>query len=342
MALHHYVPQFHQRLFRPHRLRGRVWRYDKESQRCSLEGISKSMAIRNYYSIPGEGGTVDDHLETMLSQIEGQAAKVIKVLIGLADGEWDIHENDILAMSMYLGTLYLRGPSQRTNSDALATWTTRVFLDMEIARADWVDRKLAADPGLNRAELEQAKEHWEEGRIIVETDPAQSLLNLQIGLEGVTPILAQRRWHIFKRPNWPYLVMGDQPVTIFRPAGLAPYRGAGPATPGVEIFCPLDPEHLLVVEDAPHDGKLHVKTLPSLRHSMEATWAQIANDLTWASARRYIVARSQADLEFTLLGIDPSRRNLAPVTRVSGGVPERWRKLLPDEMRFGEYPISSQ
>jgi len=201
MALHHYVPQFHQKLFRPHRLHGRVWRYDKLSQRHSLQGISKSMALREYYSLRGDDGTLDEQLETMLSQIEGQAARVIKVLVKLADGGWEIHGDDILALSMYLGTLYLRGPAQRTASDALATWTARVFLDMEIGRPDWVDRKLAEEPHLDRADLEHAKQEWESGQLIVEANPAQSLLNLQVGLEGVTPILARRRWHIFKRPS---------------------------------------------------------------------------------------------------------------------------------------------
>lgn len=296
------------------------------------------MALPDYYAIPTDEGGLDQTVETMLSQIEGQAARVIKVLVGLHDADWPIHENDIQALSMYLGTLYLRGPAQRTAADALATWSARLFLDMAIAQPNWVDKQLAANPEASREELERAKEDWEAGRVIVEADPAQSLINLQIGLEGVTPILVKRRWHIFKRKQWPYLVMGDQPVTVLRPGGLPDFMGAGPGSPDVEIFCPLDPEHLLVIEDEPHDGILHVKTLHNPPHLMQGDWVQVANDLTWASSRQYIVGRSQADLEFTRIGIDPERRDAVPGMRVSGGVPERWQKLLPDELKFEDYP----
>lgn len=54
------------------------------------------------------------------------------------------------------------------------------------------------------------------------------------------------------------------------------------------------------------------------------------------------VARSQADLEFTRVGIDPEFRDAVPGMRVSGGVPDRWKKLLPDELKFAEYPVSTQ
>jgi hypothetical protein len=343
MALHHYVPQFHQRLFRPDRHHGRVWRYDKKTDRHSIQGISRSMALPDYYSIPAAEGVSDSTMETLLSQIEGQAARVIKHIIKLPDGPWQIHPNDQLAIAMYLGTLYLRGPAQRMSTDALATFSARLALDMAMARDDWVENGLKAGMGQTRDELEQARKEWEEGRITVEANPAQSILNLQVGLEGVTPILVKRRWLLLRRRVFPYLVLGDQPVTLIRPRDLSRFLGAGPATPGVEIYCPLNPQNLLAIEDAPYDGVLRIQTMPALiDQETQDDWVQKVNERSWASARQYVIARSQADLEFTRLGIPPEQRGAIPGLQVSGGLPDRWKKLLPDEIKYVPYPTADK
>lgn len=167
--------------------------------------------------------------------------------------------------------------------------------------------------------IDDLHEH-EERRLIVEPAPETGLTSLGVAVDHIRPVLAGMRWDLVRRGRFPYFVLGDQPVTIARPPGLSEFMGAGPATPGVEIYAPFSPEALLVATHEPHDGSLRVVAPDDheRKPALASDWSLRPNLTAFVHAPQMVFARSQGDLEAARLALAPEDRTFKPGIQVRG------------------------
>lgn len=334
----HYIPKFLLRAFGHGQGRGHVWGLDKATGAITARSVRKSASAPDFYAINYPDRGRDVTLERVFGALENAAAPLIKALADLPPGTYPLGaaERDLLAG--WLALAHARVPATIDSTLAMAKFTVAVQADIllrnpeEYRRRSRASGSTAGDEDLEAERLTNLAKHMDR-TLVVEPAPESGLITLGLAVDGIRPILAQMRWDLFRRSRFPWLVLGDQPVTISRPDGLPNYLGAGFATPGVEIYAPISPEAILVGSHNPHDGRLRVVALDEVprRPSLGPDWSLRPNAEAYAEAPREVFGRSQADLEAIRLALPPESRTGTPQVRVSG-LPREWRRYLPAGM----------
>lgn len=335
----HYIPQFLLRLFGHGQGHGHVWTCDKATGVIKPRSVRKSASGPDFYAInfPDARGR-DTSLEDAFEILETAAAPFLKVLGSLPPGrhEMGAGERDLLAG--WLALSYARVPGTIDTTLAMAKFAVAVQTDMLLRNpVEYRRRSRAGGVTKTDAELEVERlgylgEH-NERTLVIEPAPETGLTSLGHAVEDIRPLFAQMRWDIARRDRFPWFVLGDQPVTIARPLDLSPFRGAGFATPGVEVYAPIAPEALMVGSHEPHDGSITVVAPDQRPHrpSLALDWSLRPNLTAFTHAQREVFGRSQADLEAARLALAPEDRTWVPQMSVSG-IPEEWLPFVPAGM----------
>ena len=144
-ARHHYVPQFHLRMFGHADGNGRIWAYDKRSDAITRRSVRAVASEINYYRIrDGKGGHADE-LEGLFSYIESGAAPLIRRLSRLAAGEHFLHPVHRDTLAGYIALLHVRGPTERRKTLAMGEFLARAQIDMVLRNPDALRAQAASD-----------------------------------------------------------------------------------------------------------------------------------------------------------------------------------------------------
>ena len=116
--LHHYVPQFYLKYFCDQS--GRIWVWDKKSQKVFQTTSSRVAAGTHFYRVPEFIGTEVDplFLENDLAKLEGKTASILRSCIELFDtmqpmDYLDIEDEDRWTLSSFIAVQFLRTSEQR-------------------------------------------------------------------------------------------------------------------------------------------------------------------------------------------------------------------------------------
>jgi len=142
------------------------------------------------------------------------------------------------------------------------------------------------------------------GRRWVEISPAASLMALPSALDKVAPLLMGRQRQLLRTDDWPGLVLGDQPVSLFQGGRLAPSIGMG--VEGVQVLMPLSPQVLLLITDQPREAAL--RTLAMRYPTIREPWWSFANKVAWLTSQRFVNARTIGDLRAAECLLPPGER----------------------------------
>lgn len=236
---HHLVPKFYLRRFSKDdsvRVRSRDL---TKSFPASIENAS---VRSHYYSLDLEDGSRSTAVETMLSEIEGIAAEVIR---GFDAGSIPFGESR--EMFAFFMTLQMtRTQAQRTTLDEMGTAVVRRML--EIAPID-----MARDMFMKRHEREPtADELSNERSRIRQAAKSASLEGTQnnhieamlTNARDLAPFLGERHWCVMDFGE-PLLLTSDNPVLPYSPPSEIPAGwGIGIANAAFVAY-PLDPQHAL-------------------------------------------------------------------------------------------------
>jgi hypothetical protein len=338
-ARHHYVPQFHLRLFGHGDGNGRIWVYDKQADQIGPRSVKAIASEINYYRVrDGERGHSDE-LERMFSQLESVAAPLVRRLARMDESETLLSPDERDALSGYVALLWARGPTQRNWTHAMGEFMARIQLDMFVRHPEGFRKRAKdEDPNQSDAEIEEMRTKTiadlESGRMVLEAPIEWGLANLGPAVESIRPILFGMKWRIFRRRRLPFIAIGDCPVLLIAGPDHPPLVGVGFASAGVTVGVPLGPRAILIMSHLPHDGSIPVVDLdrrPAVP-SLEPTWSFGVNAQSLMTATRYLFARSQADLEFTRIGLPEKERRRVPTFGVAH-VPSQWDYLMPKAMR---------
>lgn len=163
-------------------------------------------------------------------------------------------------------------------------------------------------------------QRFRSGEVFVEAPEQWSLRHLKTALDYIRPALVAMHWVLARRERSPFLVLGDQAVTLLGPNG--ELGEIGFANDDVDVLVPLSASCLLVMTDEPHGDGIDVIAPDTGKAGLGPRWWALANDAAWRTAARFVFARSAADLQATELSLDPTdRRSTLPGPSYAGGDP---------------------
>lgn len=344
-AAGHWVPQFHLREFGAEAMRvpgvpgrigprpGHIWQYDKQTGSTSRVSIKRRAAQSpDHYVLPGA-----PDIESALAGMEWGAAPTIARILDLPDGDHPLSSTDRDILGIYVALLFVRTPANTDLNTALGNASALWIIDMNASQPEKfaADAKRAGMKG-SPAELEVQRiemlDDLRSGRLGVDSSASSKLISLRVGARDLSPMFTSMAWILLRVTDPPWLVLGDQPVVVVDDGG----RMVGVLSPGAEVLVSLGPTALLVGRVIPHDGRLRVldeRGSPSLEVPLSAQ----ANAHAWRSARRYVYARSAADLEMARLAMDPARVDRRPRFMVSG-LPQEWKQYLSEDLEAVDEP----
>jgi hypothetical protein len=338
---HHYVPQFHLRKFGHGPNHGLLWAYDKTLDkivRARVRGTAKEVDY-NATAQPGGGWNYD--LEAMFARVEGDAAPLIARLLDLPRGRHTLPWQARSFLSLYVTLQFARAPATKATAEAMVNLMGSTHLDMRLQDSagfrEWARR--AGRPGTDD-EIEQRRREildlFRSGELVVVPPKGLAYVqNLSAALANLPPRLFAMEWWLLRRKRFPWLVVGDNPVTRMASSTQSNTVWAGFATPGLEVMIPFSPQDLLVMYAAQgRSDTLIVEEPDDMSRPLPGyEWNLGANQSAWLNAARYVYGRSQGDLEAVRLSLDEADRTRRPKPAVAG-LPLEWQAYASDEIEL--------
>jgi hypothetical protein len=310
---HHFIPRFHLAQFIGYHRGRQLAVYDKQFDTYRRRPVKATAFAERYYEVPGPTPADQQSIEDQFAQLESHIAPMLRRLADLPVGAMvGLSDSDRHSLSLYAAVLHVRLPAYRDQAMArlidLSTDLEALGLDDPVwflARA----RALGMEGSDELLEQQRAALAADilSGRRLIVAHPAASLAGLVTAVGKGAPLLIDRHWQLLRTDDWPGLVLGDQPVTLFQGGRIAPSIGFG--TAGVEVMMPLSPRMLLVISDKPREPVLQVLTARYPRIG-EPWWCH-ANKVAWLTSQRFVYGQKIGHLQAAgaLIPADQRRRD---------------------------------
>lgn len=254
------------------------------------QAVKNVSVINNFYVV--EGADPPDFFETMLSELEGNAAAVLSKV--LDDGVWPLPPEDRAMLAYFAAVQYVRGPNHRRGMEqiaAIATQAEITFGGRENVAA-WIERNHGFVPS-----DEQAQRVWEDA--IQEGGPPIKMTSLahvrQIldFAEHAFPYFVGRIWVLveFERRR---LYTSDAPISLIaNPREIDEFGGVGLATAWGITFPISRRAAIMMLDPVPHvEAGLKFETAADgrmdWREKGSTSYEHILNDATLSWSREWL------------------------------------------------------
>jgi Protein of unknown function (DUF4238) len=296
---HHFIPRFHLRQFSREDL---VAVYVKNMDAIVPRQPVSHTAVRSGFHVVRTARGRSDVIERAIGTIENAAAPILTQLAtGPTPGSLSRTERRLLAR--YIGTLYLRVPSQRELLSRLQTEF--------VGQAGWPGlTRQHLDRSIDAINLTQSEEEADAWRTILGylIKGQQEVVDAHSSLQGIAlgGLLAEdismMEWTVYRRVLPPYFVLPDRPVV-----GCKPRQEEGPSWFAVA----LGANALLVMEDTrkpslrelsadapdPMLRKLWQRSFPTMYSGLDDPVIFNAR-LAWWLIARDAIGRGTSDLSY--------------------------------------------
>jgi len=221
-----------------------VWRFSKDGREVKNKASKKLFYEKDMYTIYDNDGLRDLHLETNLSNVESEFAKLREKKLKTRQL---LNSKDCLILCMFVAAMYGRtkayGEQQSKNWQKVLAMGEKFHAAFEKASPEEQKRmaRALAFPGLDREKiitLEDVKE-------IVE-QPIQSFLSANVTI--LAPMLFKRPFLILETTVSNSFITSDNPCIWFDPAIYQkprPPGAGGLISPTLEITMPLSPSQII-------------------------------------------------------------------------------------------------
>jgi len=236
--------------------------------------------MRDFYSLEGINGELDDFFEHAFGEVEGEAAPALRRALEPAEeGIWQLSKDDKAVLALWVALQYLRAESVRSAHTDMFALGIRLVVGstgkeglrrhIEVAESALIsDARLDAE----WADLTQP------GGTRLRPDAHAHLASVSSLLSPTAGMLFDRQWSldVLTRKR---IVTSDHPVILLEGENSPEWEGVGLFT-AAGIAVPMDRRHILVIGTSPD--------LPDLRVPGNAALANGVNARVIWNARRAV------------------------------------------------------
>ncbi|WP_267891524.1 MULTISPECIES: DUF4238 domain-containing protein [unclassified Streptomyces] len=233
---HHTVPRFYLKRFA--NADERIMRVPLGGERAPRPCGVKDVAVHNdFYSYPGDSGQLDDSVEIALSKLEGDAARVLRMVV--EEDCWPLPGPERKIMAGWTAAQYLRVPARRQAANEMFDDLTKITL--AVGGKPELRKRLEVESG-GPVSDEEVERKWAEktdfSSYTAKAPVLHHLASMASGIPTAADVLMQRGWVLyrFKRKA---LITSDHPVTLVRDPRTPTWLGVGLATAHAVVI-PLD------------------------------------------------------------------------------------------------------
>lgn len=212
----HYVPQSLLRHFTYNKKKSLIWAYDKSNDKQFSNNISKICAGRGFYDINIDGEELS--IEKALSQIEGDAAKIIKNIIRHKTLNL-LNEHTFDTLATFITLQFLRTKEYRQRYTHLIKISKQHFID-----------KFGDISGI---------EDYFKSNNTPEFDEKLFCFSIMGKIDEFLPHFKNKNWLLFETNSSNPFYISDNPVTLQNQKDFGFYGNIGIGVPNIEISIPL-------------------------------------------------------------------------------------------------------
>ncbi|MCX4608693.1 DUF4238 domain-containing protein [Streptomyces mirabilis] len=231
---HHTVPRLLLRRFADGE---RLVRVPLDGGEPMLVGVGDVTVRRDFYSMRTEDGQLDDTVENLLSDLEGQAAPVIRKII--QERLWPLPVGDRAILGQWIAAQHVRIPAVRQANNEIFDQLTKI---MVAAGGKPEMRRLLEEQSGEPVTDEEVEAMWDEmtdfNSYDAELSVNDQMLMMGRSMETAYDAMMNRSWGLcrFERKT---LLLSDHPVTLMRDPRQPEWRGVGLAN-AAAILVPID------------------------------------------------------------------------------------------------------
>lgn len=324
---HHYIPQFHLKLFADPADSRFIYEHDKRDDKTKRRGIRSVAARQDFYTMRGSDGAPTDVLERAFGPLESNVAPVLRKLADHPVALLDPTVEERALLGAYVALEWARVPSELEQNRQIAEYMDSVAMDMIYATSEhYRDFNRGHGSTATDEELEAERivglEQLRSGAWRVPNAHELALTSISTAVETIGPVVAAMNWTLLRRTRPPWFVLGDTPVRLFKEHP-QPHLGVGFATDGTEVHMPLSSTHFLIATFMENwlIGRV-----------VDADSEEIANGLnagTFAHALRSVFGESTETIHRARRATPEAARTYRePIAHIGGG-PEEWERYKP-------------
>lgn len=238
MARHHYIPQFYLKGFTdpdtPEAYKPYVWVYSLEKSAWQKRAPNNVARKSGYYTLVDESGEPTEELETELSHLEGNAARVIRSVLERRE----MRVEDCAHLATFVASMRLRVPATagRINSAISEVFATILANDFEYfsanpeAFAAFKDESDLEDIALDDLNPEKNRIHLETSSVVALTLSP---------LKEVARIIARMKWVFAVAQPGDCFITSDSPFFMVDMKNNSQFYGDGLCNENIEVSLPL-------------------------------------------------------------------------------------------------------
>ncbi len=230
---HHYVPQCYLKGFVADREKPKLFVVDLGTRRTFETAPANVAAERDFHTIDIEG-LAPDALENAFSEFETRLDEALKRIVAARS---IANDNDRALVFELITLMATKNPRLRENFSDMRAQTAKMIMDLATSTPErWAAQIRAAkkDGFLVRdadEDYDRIRESVERGEYEIETPTMEHLRAELPTFEKVMPLIAERKWMMFRAPPGSSFVTSDHPMCLmwanpeerrrFSPPGLA-------------------------------------------------------------------------------------------------------------------------
>jgi hypothetical protein len=259
-----------------------VWAFSKDAGEPLLTSVRQIAARSFIYSPKDRSGNRQWDMEAKLADLEGVMDSVWPIL---ANDFIDLHADKAIrkALALFVSILHLRHPKRLSEVEKIHA---QIVAACEACPKDGAGRPLIETVEHKGIVQPFDNSDWHDYVVAGRNEKRRMFVDaIRQNATHFAEILMKKRWYVvFSRQ--PVFITTDNPVTLVNPN----HRVFGLATPGTEVFFPLSPTRILIMDDRHDQPKgLYYPLLDDARGS------GLFNFAAWHHSERFMISPRHTD-----------------------------------------------
>lgn len=280
---HHYIPQFYLRGFSIPEREENFWVYDLGNKIPYAAKVATIAQERGFYTAKLKDGTLDAQLETRLSEIEGNAAPVIKKV---RTSNADLVGDEFYHLMLFAAHMFSRVPFHRNWVKNFTTELAVRLLRDKVSSPGFLEKQLAdweAEIKTPEGTVEEFRKYlFDDEAYSIEPHPNLALIAMSKTAVGMTEHLLNMKWIFARTPGSMGFVTSDNPFIMVRYS--KPYwADVGILMKDVQVTLPLSSELCLIGGWSGEEGYITIR--PEVVEYLNKRTILFANKYVFASGK---------------------------------------------------------